>query len=252
MASEFCNVCGAPGACIRHQTDLNRSIPLFPEAGCHDPSGLQEFQFFGHDDSVAAWLFGDPKSGEQSREHLSLQPFRYLDDDVNELRGGAGLTFDVCLRAGDQQEPLVMNTAAASAAEEENPTINMSGSNHSMSCWSETLQLPFSSDRFADVPAAGNLKEALGSHSDAAAMALSSGDTCMEREAKVLRYKEKRKKRRYEKQIRYASRKAYAEMRPRIKGRFVKTPENSQPPPSDHSTSLYDTNERPDFGWYHP
>nr|AJR28960.1 CONSTANS-like 4 protein [Gossypium herbaceum subsp. africanum] len=43
-----------------------------------------------------------------------------------------------------------------------------------------------------------------------------------EREARVLRYKEKRKKRKFEKTIRYASRKSYAEMRPRIKGRFAK------------------------------
>ncbi|KAG7572089.1 CCT domain [Arabidopsis suecica] len=43
-----------------------------------------------------------------------------------------------------------------------------------------------------------------------------------EREARVLRYREKRKNRKFEKTIRYASRKAYAEMRPRIKGRFAK------------------------------
>ncbi|KAF2568425.1 hypothetical protein F2Q68_00027435 [Brassica cretica] len=43
-----------------------------------------------------------------------------------------------------------------------------------------------------------------------------------EREARVLRYKEKRKNRKFEKTIRYASRKAYAEVRPRIKGRFAK------------------------------
>ncbi|KAK3210548.1 hypothetical protein Dsin_015254 [Dipteronia sinensis] len=47
---------------------------------------------------------------------------------------------------------------------------------------------------------------------------LSSAD----REARVLRYREKRKNRKFEKTIRYASRKAYAEMRPRIKGRFAK------------------------------
>ncbi|XP_010942234.1 zinc finger protein CO3 [Elaeis guineensis] len=46
--------------------------------------------------------------------------------------------------------------------------------------------------------------------------------TPMEREAKVLRYREKRKTRKFEKTIRYASRKAYAETRPRIKGRFAK------------------------------
>uniref|UniRef100_A0A0C9RM83 TSA: Wollemia nobilis Ref_Wollemi_Transcript_11271_1776 transcribed RNA sequence n=1 Tax=Wollemia nobilis TaxID=56998 RepID=A0A0C9RM83_9CONI len=44
----------------------------------------------------------------------------------------------------------------------------------------------------------------------------------MGREARVLRYREKRKNRKFEKTIRYASRKAYAETRPRIKGRFAK------------------------------
>ncbi|XP_073029689.1 zinc finger protein CONSTANS-LIKE 4-like [Primulina eburnea] len=44
----------------------------------------------------------------------------------------------------------------------------------------------------------------------------------VDREARVLRYREKRKNRRFEKTIRYASRKAYAETRPRIKGRFAK------------------------------
>ncbi|WOL18317.1 zinc finger protein CONSTANS-LIKE 3-like [Canna indica] len=46
--------------------------------------------------------------------------------------------------------------------------------------------------------------------------------TQMDREARVMRYREKRKNRRFEKTIRYASRKAYAETRPRIKGRFAK------------------------------
>lgn len=47
----------------------------------------------------------------------------------------------------------------------------------------------------------------------------------MAREARVMRYKEKRKNRKFEKTIRYASRKAYAETRPRIKGRFAKRTE---------------------------
>ncbi|XP_059286914.1 zinc finger protein CONSTANS-LIKE 5 [Lycium ferocissimum] len=44
----------------------------------------------------------------------------------------------------------------------------------------------------------------------------------LDREARVLRYREKKKNRKFEKTIRYASRKAYAEKRPRIKGRFAK------------------------------
>ncbi|CAK7354048.1 unnamed protein product [Dovyalis caffra] len=46
--------------------------------------------------------------------------------------------------------------------------------------------------------------------------------SAIDREARVLRYREKRKNRKFEKTIRYASRKAYAETRPRIKGRFAK------------------------------
>ncbi|XVE56732.1 hypothetical protein DITRI_Ditri04bG0034600 [Diplodiscus trichospermus] len=46
--------------------------------------------------------------------------------------------------------------------------------------------------------------------------------TPVNREEKVLRYREKRKARKFEKKIRYASRKAYAETRPRVKGRFAR------------------------------
>jgi hypothetical protein len=47
-----------------------------------------------------------------------------------------------------------------------------------------------------------------------------AGET-LSRAERVARYREKRKNRRFEKTIRYASRKAYAEVRPRIKGRFA-------------------------------
>lgn len=49
----------------------------------------------------------------------------------------------------------------------------------------------------------------------------------VDREARVMRYREKRKNRKFEKTIRYASRKAYAETRPRIKGRFAKRTEST-------------------------
>ncbi|CAN1837142.1 Zinc finger protein CONSTANS-LIKE 5 [Linum perenne] len=54
------------------------------------------------------------------------------------------------------------------------------------------------------------------------APAASAKQRGMDREARVMRYREKRKNRKFEKTIRYASRKAYAETRPRIKGRFAK------------------------------
>lgn len=42
----------------------------------------------------------------------------------------------------------------------------------------------------------------------------------------MLRYREKKKNRRYDKRIRYESRKARADTRKRVKGRFVKAIEN--------------------------
>lgn len=53
----------------------------------------------------------------------------------------------------------------------------------------------------------------------------SSFDGKLDRKARVARYLEKRKARSFENKIRYASRKAYAEVRPRIKGRFAKKEE---------------------------
>nr|QBQ57661.1 CO [Eriobotrya deflexa] len=60
----------------------------------------------------------------------------------------------------------------------------------------------------------------------------------MDREARVLRYREKKKTRKFEKTIRYASRKAYAETRPRIKGRFAKRTEMEVEVDQMFSTSL--------------
>ncbi|TVU02396.1 hypothetical protein EJB05_52111, partial [Eragrostis curvula] len=52
--------------------------------------------------------------------------------------------------------------------------------------------------------------------------------TAESREARLMRYREKRKNRRFEKTIRYASRKAYAETRPRVKGRFAKRNDDNE------------------------
>ncbi|CAM0871265.1 unnamed protein product [Alopecurus aequalis] len=68
-----------------------------------------------------------------------------------------------------------------------------------------------------------------------------------ERQAKVMRYREKRKRRQYENQIRYESRQAYAQLRPRVKGRFAKVHEEAILP-SSPQTSSYDPSKL-DLGW---
>ncbi|XP_045794630.1 zinc finger protein CONSTANS-LIKE 2 [Trifolium pratense] len=67
---------------------------------------------------------------------------------------------------------------------------------------------------------------------------MSSHFSPMDREARVLRYREKKKTRKFEKTIRYASRKAYAETRPRIKGRFAKRTDADAEVDQMFSTSL--------------
>lgn len=68
----------------------------------------------------------------------------------------------------------------------------------------------------------------------------------MAREARVLRYREKRKNRKFEKTIRYASRKAYAESRPRVKGRFAKRCKQEQLQEAD--TNLFSAVTESSFG----
>lgn len=64
----------------------------------------------------------------------------------------------------------------------------------------------------------------------------------IDREARVLRYREKKKMRKFEKTIRYASRKAYAETRPRIKGRFAKRTDSEGEVDQMFSSSLVPEN----------
>lgn len=91
----------------------------------------------------------------------------------------------------------------------------------------------------------------LGDAAAAANGSASGADPAVDREAKVMRYKEKRKRRRYEKQIRYASRKAYAEMRPRVKGRFAKVPDGEAPaPPAPAAAAAGYEPGRLDLGWF--
>ncbi|WOL07035.1 transcription factor GHD7-like [Canna indica] len=234
-SSHLCDVCrGAGGGACPHCTDLNRAaIPLFNEPMRGPPDGLHEFQFFGHEDTVQ-WMFSDPKDNDPPpppEEAPAIAPsgFKYFD-----ALGGAcdvpghGLTFDVCLsttRPPPESIPASMAALAMGQAA------------------SSATMMSFSGSTFTDASSGSNREVG-----ELAMAAGGQGDPSMEREAKIMRYKEKRKKRRYEKQIRYASRKAYAEMRPRIKGRFAKTPETGQPPSS--SEQPYDP-DRIDFRWFH-
>lgn len=87
-----------------------------------------------------------------------------------------------------------------------------------------SLSPSMSSSEVGTVPEANATAEVTNPYGGAAAAALG-----MSREARLMRYREKRSSRRFEKTIRYASRKAYAETRPRVKGRFAKRAAAEEP-----------------------
>ncbi|KAJ8899514.1 hypothetical protein K2173_018488 [Erythroxylum novogranatense] len=62
------------------------------------------------------------------------------------------------------------------------------------------------------------------------------------RSSAVLRYKEKKKTRKFEKKVRHASRKARADVRRRVKGRFVKAGDAYDYDPSSQTRSCYNNN----------
>ncbi|KAJ1269803.1 hypothetical protein BS78_06G005600 [Paspalum vaginatum] len=265
MSGPRCGVCGAAACCRPHllpgldagaaaaaaELTSRRAFSVFPVA-VHDHGGglqqqppqgsrLHEFQFFGHDvdhESVA-WLFDDPPphaavgNGDGRSPPADNQP-RHLQrpppSTFHPFGGypGNGLTFEVDARLGLGGGGARQQTAASA-------TI-----------------MSFCGCTFTDAASSrlNNKEQPTLMADDGNQLRTPPADPSMEREAKVMRYKEKRRRRCYKKQIRYASRKAYAEMRPRVKGRFAKVPEAAAPRLPTLATTCYDPSRLDLGGWF--
>ncbi|GBF96815.1 hypothetical protein Rsub_09671 [Raphidocelis subcapitata] len=90
--------------------------------------------------------------------------------------------------------------------------------------WQEDEEFSPAAAPSGRAPARGAAASAVASAVAVAAPGAAPADN-LTREQRVARYKEKRARRQFKKTIRYASRKAYAEVRPRIKGRFARKDE---------------------------
>nr|AEG78661.1 Ghd7 [Oryza sativa Japonica Group] len=238
-AGEGCGLCGADGGgcCSRHRHDDDGFPFVFPPSACQGIGApappVHEFQFFGNDgggddgESVA-WLFDDypPPSpvAAAAGMHHRQPPYDGVVAPPSLFRrntGAGGLTFDVSLGGRpDLDAGLGLGGGSGRHAE-------AAASATIMSYCGSTFTDAASSMPKEMVAAMADVGESLNPNTVVGAM--------VEREAKLMRYKEKRKKRCYEKQIRYASRKAYAEMRPRVRGRFAKEPDQEAvAPPSTY------------------
>ncbi|KAM0881249.1 hypothetical protein ACQ4PT_033068 [Festuca glaucescens] len=209
-----CGVCGGVvGNCHYHH-----NINVFP-VHRHEPPPLLEYQFFGHarDHGVGTTWPAPPADNHNrnTRPPTTFHGLRYMPHADQAAAAGL-ITFQVDAGAGrDMPQPA------------RPPTI-----------------MPFCGDTLTDTVN----KQAIVAIDGAMMMVAAHHQAMHEREAKVMRYREKRKRRRYEKQIRYESRRAYAELRPRVKGRFAKVHEEaivpSSPPPSAYDPTKLN------LGWF--
>ncbi|CAD6264380.1 unnamed protein product [Miscanthus lutarioriparius] len=229
MSGPACGVCSA-AACCQHlfhtgadNDDLNSRalFSVFPAVHHHEPSPkkqqqppgcLHEFQFFGNQDDddhheSIAWLFDHPPppASEVGDDDLSPAENRAFDQFGPQYHhpgngNGNGLTFEVDARLGLGSGGAARQTETAAA--------------------SATI-MSFCGSTFTDA-ASSRLKETTLTDDSQLQMPVYQST---EREVKLMRYKEKRMRRCYVKQIRYASRKTYAQVRPRVRGRFAKVTE---------------------------
>ncbi|XP_047083171.1 transcription factor GHD7-like [Lolium rigidum] len=212
--SMSCGVCGGVGNCLHHH--IIDHAPMFPVLR-HEPP-LLEYQFFGNGQghSVGTWL---PPPADHHNVQNTRPPstFHGLQYPPHGHQAAAGLiTFQV--DAGSRHIPPATPPTA----------MPLCGGTLTNTAGSELI-----------MAIDGDMMMVAAHH-----------PTVHERRAKVMRYREKRKRRRYEKQIRYESRKAYAQLRPRVKGRFAKVHEEAtvplSPPPLTYDPSKLD------LGWFHP
>nr|AER41567.1 CCT+motif+family [Oryza australiensis] len=233
-AGEGCGLCCADGGGCRHRDD---GFPFLPPSGRRAPAPppVQEFQFFGNDvidvddDSESvAWLFDDyppPPPQEHPSSSPSGTPYDVVAPSLFGRNNGGGLTLEVSLGG----QPAVDVDAS----------LGLGGGRHAEAAASATI-MSYCGSTFTDAASSTPKEVVMADGGESLNPNIVVG-AMVEREAKLMRYKEKRKKRCYEKQIRYASRKAYAEMRPRVRGRFAKVPDQAVapllPPPSTYDPS---------------
>ncbi|KAK1261932.1 Zinc finger protein CONSTANS-LIKE 1 [Acorus gramineus] len=225
-----CNLCRVTGGttggvCLHHGSESAK---------------LREFQFFGTDEEEESmgWLFDDINRSVVDEEE-KLPPQQKTVGFLDTLRGSCDphrLTFDVSATS------TTTGSSSGGSPPRPPPPLPLLEVSLMGPAASASSQMSFTDNMFT-YPSTGNSNEI--------SIRAAPGDVepVLDREARVLRYKEKKKRRRFEKQIRYQSRKLYAEKRPRVKGRFARTPEANQrpisPPRHHHHPDL------PGQGYFH-
>ncbi|KAJ8434619.1 hypothetical protein Cgig2_033105 [Carnegiea gigantea] len=201
-----------------------------PSVAFVDPSVAEE------DDDHDSWLIQSPSSGVFMADFLccdsDLLDFGFNSESNNLEKGNLQFCadvsrsfencFDIDFSQPDKHHNLhsngqlfsSFNYSASHSASSSEIGVVPDGNGTSMS------EVSYTFTKSPTTPGTGDVVDGGSSEAD--------GAPAMDRKARVLRYREKRKNRKFQKTIRYASRKAYAETRPRIKGRFTKRSESNE------------------------
>ncbi|KAH0694202.1 hypothetical protein KY285_021299 [Solanum tuberosum] len=154
----------------------------------------------------ASWILPTPKEGNDQIYYLFNDMDSYLDIDLMSCPVVDGfLTYEIDFTGS---KPYMYNFTSQSI---------------SQSVSSSSLNVGVVPDHSAMTDVSNTF--VMNSLAGADAVALPNAVSGLNKKARVMRYREKRKYRKFEKTIRYSSREAYAETRPRIKGRFAKRTE---------------------------
>nr|AEH05761.1 CONSTANS-like 1 protein [Phalaenopsis hybrid cultivar] len=221
-AAALCSSCDADIHSANPLASRHHRIPIVPffdspsadSAAAVDGDPDPESFFSGDAEADASWVLQDPPKEAQLEMPKSANCF------FSELNPFLDLEYASSVDAGMYQSDSVVPAGAGIPA---SFMLDFAKSKPAYSGYN--ISPSMSSSEFGVVPDGEGCAMADVSTCGGGRSSSVTAVSMMDREARVMRYREKRKNRRFEKTIRYASRKAYAETRPRIKGRFAKRTE---------------------------
>ncbi|GMH19013.1 hypothetical protein Nepgr_020854 [Nepenthes gracilis] len=228
-AASLCAACDADVHSANPLASRHHRVPILPFSGppaadsgrwvMGPTEGVESKTEEEEDDEAASWLLLNPVKSSSNHQFLDLVGHNSGVDDQfspqKSCRGDRVVPVE-CGQVKDhlqhhQRRPIFRRGMDYEASMSH--SISISSLDVSVVPESLTSDMSISHLR----PTEGTIDPVLGSPAQVPTQ-LNPKD----REARVMRYREKKKTRKFEKTIRYASRKAYAETRPRIKGRFAK------------------------------
>ncbi|CAJ1947288.1 unnamed protein product [Sphenostylis stenocarpa] len=247
-AASLCSSCDADIHSANPLASRHHRVPILPISGSlfgepdHEPEhgfvNEVEEAFFEYDDEIeaASWLLPHPVKGNEEDENGFLYGDEYLENlvDCNSCGHNNNQFSNVYQHQQNfitvPQNYAVVPVQGLQQAQHFQTGLEFDSSKAGFSYDGSLSQSVSVSSMDVGVVPESTISDISMSYSKSP---IGTGDlfpplfmpshlTPLDREARVLRYREKKKTRKFEKKIRYASRKAYAETRPRIKGRFAK------------------------------